>query len=196
MHNALRGLAARSRHRYQRAAGSPCVGAHIPAPGAPFRRQSGRARGCTARTLRRSPWRWWQSIGGGRIQARPCHRLRYGARPLRSRLACEFFRTRCVSGPGRSADVPSRFTFIALNNRCQLDFVLPDQPQIRPGHIALGTVSEVPVVKGNPSSEKFHTFHPDTMRRMEIVALIWIKSSASGAAPISRRARRFCGGDS
>jgi len=31
------------------------------------------------------------------------------------------------------------------------------------------------VVKGNPSPEKFDTFHPDTMRRIEIVALIWIK---------------------
>jgi hypothetical protein len=80
-----------------------------------------------------------------------------------------------VSGSRRSAAIGTRFNFIALNNSCQLDFVLPDQPQIRPGHVALGTFSEVPVVKGDPSSEKFDTFHPDTLRRIEIVALIWIK---------------------
>jgi hypothetical protein len=113
--------------------------------------------------------------GGRRIPVRPNAGLRYGQWPLRGRLVCDFCRTRGARALNCTADIGSRFIFIALDNSCQLDFVPPDQPQIRPGHVALGTFSEVPVVKGNPSSQKFDTFHKDTIRRTEMAALIWIK---------------------
>jgi hypothetical protein len=60
----------------------------------------------------------------------------------------------------------------ALDKGSQLDFVLPDQPEVSRRDLAIDAFSEVPAAKRNPGSQNFDAFHRQMMRQRRDAALI------------------------